>query len=225
MTGAIIFYSSNKQTRLNAMTKYINDNLEPDLAKINPDIYIADCKSGKHTIGIEEIRSLNKFINQKPILYSSRLAIVYNAHTLTLPAQNALLKTLEETPSYATIILETKTLKSLLDTVVSRCRRIKVGESSIKEDNNSFEALINENTLDAMAMANELSKEDKEKIIQTLEDYITGAREYLLQNPRKEIVTSIDLLIETKESIENTNVSVRLALERLFLNIAGLGYN
>lgn len=219
MTGAIIFYSSSKQTRLNAMTKYINDNLELSLNKANADIYVIEKREGKTSIGIDDVRALNKFINQKPIISNYKVVIIHDAGSLTPPAQNALLKALEETPSYATIMLETKTLKSLLDTVVSRCRRIKVGESVSNEVNNLFEALINDNALDAMAMANELSKEDKEKIIQTLEDYITSAREYLLQNPRKEIVTSIKLLIETKENIENTNVSAKLALERLFLSL------
>ena len=53
-----------------------------------------------------------------------RAAIIDDAETLNLPAQNALLKTLEEPPGYAVIFLIAENANALLDTVRSRLRPV-----------------------------------------------------------------------------------------------------
>ena len=55
---------------------------------------------------------------------------------MTIEAQNALLKTLEEPPEYAIIILITSNKESLLDTIKSRCEIIKFLPISIVDLNN-----------------------------------------------------------------------------------------
>lgn len=217
MTGAIVFYNSNKQTRLDKIKTYVENTLELEYKGANPDMLIIKREENKSSISIGIIKGLNKFTNQTPISYNKKVVIIYDAQALTAPAQNALLKTLEETPSYVTIILETKRLKSLLDTVVSRCRRIRVEDSGDINDSNIYQTLIND--IDAMELAYELSKEDKQDIISKLEEYILSAREYLILNPSSKVVDNINLIQDTKESIENTNISTKLALERMFLSI------
>ena len=85
-----------------------------------PDIkYIAHEKSG---IGVDEIREqINDDIVIKP--YSSRykVYIVPDSEKMTVQAQNALLKTIEEPPEYAIIILLTTNADTFLQTILSRC--------------------------------------------------------------------------------------------------------
>lgn len=85
-----------------------------------PDIkYITHEKSG---IGVDEIREqINNDIDIKP--YSSRykIYIVPDGEKMTVQAQNALLKTIEEPPEYAIIILLTTNADTFLQTILSRC--------------------------------------------------------------------------------------------------------
>lgn len=86
----------------------------------HPDvIYI---KSNKKSIGVDVIREqIQDTIHTKPYLYDHKIYIIDEADTLTEQAQNALLKTIEEPPAYAMIILLSCNLNRFLPTVLSRC--------------------------------------------------------------------------------------------------------
>lgn len=74
--------------------------------------------------GIDKIRELQAFATRKPTEGPKNLIIIKEAQHLSLEAQNALLKTLEEPPLYTQIILTVSTAEALLPTVVSRCERL-----------------------------------------------------------------------------------------------------
>jgi len=57
----------------------------------------------------------------KPYSGEYKVYIINDAETMTVQAQNALLKTIEEPPSYAVIILLTSNISALLETILSRC--------------------------------------------------------------------------------------------------------
>jgi DNA polymerase III delta' subunit len=95
-------------------------------ARTHPDIFQIE-PNEKGRIGIESIQEL-----QQPLKFSSynqgrRVIIVKNADAMTVPAQNALLKTLEEPPESTFIILTAESVSALLETIVSRCRNIFFG--------------------------------------------------------------------------------------------------
>ncbi len=81
-----------------------------DTLVINPDT----------SIGIEEVRQIQHFLSRKPIQSDRNAVIINQAQLLTIPAQNALLKTLEEPPSNSQIYLVTNYPDQLLPTVLSR---------------------------------------------------------------------------------------------------------
>lgn len=89
-----------------------------------PDIiYVTHEKP--NTLGVEDIRrQINDDIVLKP--YSSRykIYIVDEAEKMNAQAQNALLKTIEEPPVYAILILLTTNADSFLSTILSRCVRL-----------------------------------------------------------------------------------------------------
>ena len=74
----------------------------------------------KKQISINQIRELKGHIYQKPIKAKVKFVVVKDADMLTIEAQNALLKLLEEPPSHAVIILATQRKQKLLPTVRSR---------------------------------------------------------------------------------------------------------
>ncbi len=89
----------------------------PNITLLEPD--------SKGKIGIEPVHELQHDLRYRQYEKNGRrVVIIASADTLTLPAQNALLKTLEEPPSDTTIILTATSPTALLPTVVSRCRHI-----------------------------------------------------------------------------------------------------
>lgn len=86
-----------------------------------PDIiYITHEKP--NTIGVEDIRSqINNDIGIKPYSSPRKIYIINEGEKMTPQAQNALLKTLEEPPEYAVILILTTNVDELLPTILSRC--------------------------------------------------------------------------------------------------------
>ena len=75
-----------------------------------------------NTIGVEDIRAqINNDIVIKPYSSPRKVYIMNEGEKMTVQAQNALLKTLEEPPEYAVILILTANVDSLLPTILSRC--------------------------------------------------------------------------------------------------------
>ena len=76
----------------------------------------------KASIGVDDIRTqVNADIQVKPYQGPYKIYIIDDADKMTENAQNALLKTIEEPPEYAIIILLACSIQSLLPTILSRC--------------------------------------------------------------------------------------------------------
>lgn len=76
----------------------------------------------KAKIGVDDIRmQLNNDIQIKPYHSKYKIYIIDEAERMTEQAQNALLKTIEEPPAYAVILLLTNNSSMFLQTILSRC--------------------------------------------------------------------------------------------------------
>ncbi len=134
-TSIIISGGNQKQRKEKALflrkkTNPLPLEKDPDTSLIFPN------KNGK--ISIDKIRSLKKWLQRKPFQASKKIAIIEEAEKLTLPAQNAFLKTLEEPPAHSLLLLTTANYHLLLPTVVSRCHLIKIKPISFAQANNSI---------------------------------------------------------------------------------------
>jgi len=96
----------------------INKQCNPDLIIIEPT---------KNSIKIEQIREMRKEIGLKPFKNKKKIYIIDKAEKMTLEASNCLLKTIEEPPYYAIIILICSRIDPILPTIVSRCQIINFG--------------------------------------------------------------------------------------------------
>lgn len=91
----------------------------------NPDFFFID--SEKKSLGIADIRdNIIKNIETKPFKYKYKVFIIKDAHNMTIQAQNALLKTIEDPPKFAIFILLSKNYNSFLPTILSRCISFKI---------------------------------------------------------------------------------------------------
>ncbi len=86
----------------------------------HPDFNIIESEDNK-SIKIEQIRYMQKKVQEKPIMQKRKIYIIDNADLMTTEAQNCLLKTLEEPPEFITIILIGRNEQAFLETIKSRC--------------------------------------------------------------------------------------------------------
>lgn len=82
------------------------------------------------SIGIADIRMLQLAISRVSDNAAPMIGIIEDADRLSVEAQNALLKTLEEPPKHAAIILEASAETVLLPTIVSRCTIVTLPSAS-----------------------------------------------------------------------------------------------
>ena len=113
------------------------ENLQTDGQDMEPCQECHSCKqalSGNHpdiifithekpnTISVDDIRSqINGDVAIKPYSGPKKIYIMNEGEKMTVQAQNALLKTLEEPPEYAVILILTSNVSALLPTIQSRC--------------------------------------------------------------------------------------------------------
>lgn len=91
----------------------------------HPDLLLTRVPEKKTVVGVGEVREAIHQIQYAPFEGRYRIWIVEESERLTDEAQNALLKTLEEPPRAAIIVLVTHLFGALIPTVVSRCRLVR----------------------------------------------------------------------------------------------------
>jgi len=179
-------------------------------------------------MGIPDVRLLQKNLFLKPLRSEEKAEIILAFDGLTLEAQNALLKILEEPPAHTIIIICVLSLEFILPTIISRCTVLEEKETEIKFDENFKNAEIilalkNQTIAEKLKLAQDLAKE-KGSALRFLESCVYGLNETLLENVKtknqtQDIKRDLKNLQEFYNSIKNTNVNLRLALENLFLKI------
>lgn len=94
----------------------------PDVIHVTPE---------KKSMGVEDIRSqILETVDLKPYYFEKKIYIVHQAHTMTVQAQNALLKTLEEPPPFAVFFLLGEQEETFLPTILSRVVTLKIAPLS-----------------------------------------------------------------------------------------------
>lgn len=214
-----------KEWVTDTLTKYSVDRF---------DITVLGQDTKKSTTGIDQVRLIQKNISLKPIAGTVKAVILYNAQFLTIEAQNALLKTLEEPPSDTIIILASNKKEALLPTILSRCTIIDLGfkiQQLAVDEANEFKLLIqsiqNWETGERLKKA-EIFAKDKQESIVFLEKIIISTREMLLSQIKEEnnndylITQLLSYLVAFQKSyqtLSTTNVNPRFTLETMFLSL------
>lgn len=94
---------------------------------------IVNYKSNKSSFGVDEVRNIINEVYKKPFEGDKKVIIIYEGNKLTIQAQNALLKTIEEPPEGVHIIILCESLELILDTIKSRCEIYKLTPLTKKE--------------------------------------------------------------------------------------------
>ncbi len=187
-----------------------------DLSDINinhPDVLYF--KAGEK-LGIGEARKIKEHFSLKPYSAKGRTVIIEDASVMTIEAQNALLKTLEEPPEEAILILGAPSDTNLLPTILSRCQIVilnppKAGEGSFANASTyqeDIEKLLNS------------SIEERFEYIEKLKDrkeFLQGLLNYFHQKLPDHVEFTKELL--QAEQWAKQNVNLRGILEYLMLKM------
>lgn len=176
-------------------------------------------------MGIEEVRNIQKKIILRPFKGKTKAVVIDAYSEITVQAQNALLKVLEEPPANTIIIISTAKKELLLSTIISRCKIIELKE---KETNLANEDLLQLGNILNIVLNGKIG--GKLKIAQDIATNKDGAVLWLEKMSifvRKKLVESyndpkylnfLKSLQKTYAVIKSTNVNQRIALENLFLS-------
>lgn len=186
--------------------------LETLIKDYKDDVLVLDGKLLKVT----EVREFIRWINLKPIFKEKKLVIFLNSEYINIVSANTILKTLEEPPTYAKIILNTLNEQRILPTIKSRCIKIKIPYKVDKiapEYYLSPEELSKKSVKERFKWVDEnYEKEDLEKVIALWQSY------YQEKLKSGEDVLEILVKLIRARDLLLTNISVKLLLENLLLN-------
>ena len=194
----------------------LNANSNPDFQIIDPD--------GK-SIKIEQIRNMQSKILEKPIISSKKVYIIDNSELMSEESQNCLLKTLEEPPEYAMIILISSNENRIIQTIKSRCIIVRFEDLT----NEEISKYLNTQDIDIIKLCDgSLEKADhiqeKKEIYYKLRDIANNLEKKslidvlnnseLLYNSKDDIIELLDYLnvIFFEKCKENINYSKAVSI-------------
>ncbi|MGV3024779.1 DNA polymerase III subunit delta' [Clostridium thermobutyricum] len=105
--------------------------LNKELFKANVDSI--EYRPKKASIGVDDVREIIEEVNKKPYEGDKKVITIFSGEKLTIQAQNALLKTIEEPPKGVFIIILTTSIEIILETIKSRCQIYKLTPLSNEE--------------------------------------------------------------------------------------------
>jgi DNA polymerase-3 subunit delta' len=195
-----------------------------DITIITPEEKAETTKS----LGIDVVKSMQKMVFYKPLKSSHKAVILKQAQLLTIPAQNALLKLLEEPPDHTLLFLLTSQLDVLLSTILSRCSIITLETANqtlpdeAKHKASEFLASLPKQSVgDVLKKAQDLAKQ-KDAATDFVRAMTLVSRQQLLEqinspDPASDISHHLFLLQDTYKTLSSSNTNPRMALEHLFL--------
>lgn len=206
----IIFVYKNREMNEQTVADFAAENAIPRecLFHLIPE---------KRQLSIEQIRLLKK----QMITTSSqrRLFVLHDFDMASPPAQNALLKTLEEKRDTDYFLLLVNQLERVLSTIRSRCH------VRFADDHNSFaiseemkkmaDSLSQQKTLPLLSHPHLIGM-TQEKALQFLDELIIALRTQLSKVPDKTVILLKDAL-KTKSLLQSNNLNPQLAIDSLLL--------
>ena len=99
----------------------------------HPDYYFSAPLPGKQSMGIDQIRTMQRFLALRPVRGGKKVCVLNEAHILTDQAQSALLKVLEEPPGDAIIVLIAVSGATLSLPLLSRCQYVRFAPLPVQD--------------------------------------------------------------------------------------------
>lgn len=225
----IIIRTNKSKSSLDFVVDWLNENTKSKLStsSIQNQTNIALINREGESIKIKTVRDIKEqlaFAAYQANL--TRFVVFLDAHLLTIPAQNALLKTIEEPPENTQILFVTSMPEKLLETIRSRCQLATFGYSKTPElkDNSKIQMLYLDIISASMGQRIIYASnfKEREEALQVCNQLVRYLHSELKNNEskllKKHIVKNISRILETINQLEH-NVNVLLALENCFFEL------
>lgn len=222
MIQSKLIVGGNQNKRKQVIVNILEEKVGLDTIKPHPDLILVE---GTNSISIDQIREVGRKVSLKPYTLPAKIVIIFEAEKLTIPAQNAFLKTLEEPPDNTIFILGTTKLDSLLPTIVSRCQIINIPkpEEILASDQEKEEcqqtavSILKSGLGERLKIASNYSK-DKSQALRFAQILLVTLRQMMIQKPTPNIINSINNTQKAIVMLEaNTNPS--LVIGNLLLSL------
>ncbi len=162
---------------------------------------------GASNRGIDEIRELRENIRYMPSSRKFRVYIIDEVHMLTLPAFNALLKTLEEPPPHVKFIFATTEPHKVPITILSRCQRFDFKRIPVKKILEQLERIAKEEEIEVSTSALTLIAREAEGSMRDAESLLDQVVSFTGSKIEDKDITDIlgiidrDLVLECSRAI------------------------
>lgn len=195
--------------------KYINKYIEENHLELYNVIRFEE------KVLIANAREIKRILSVKQGESDRKLIVIENE--ITIDAQNALLKSIEELPLNIDLFIVSKNADFLLPTVISRCTIISLVDNKIDSDTPAFVELVekhyaSKNDASPLLLVDRILNDEVRD--DTLNEIIASFRIALLNSLKegyleksKRIYTALNRLLKHAPLISNNNVNLRLTLE------------
>lgn len=194
-------------------------DINADLIKETIGLAVADFEIiDSEAIKIVDVRKVLHWLYLRPMVGEKKVLVILKAELLNSNNSTTLLKTVEEPPSYASIVLVTGDEHRILPTIVSRCRKIRLPFSvnnNLPENYKSVEEIVRLNVKERFELAAMIAEMENSDIKQILTLWQANYRQKLLKGDDK--IQVLEKINRSKDLLE-TNISVKLLIENLLLN-------
>lgn len=231
MLASILITGADKQRRQEKALREA-ENFLGGKTENNPDFHLIE---GETSIKIAQIKELKGKVSLKPFSAETIVVLINEAEKMTLPAQNSLLKILEEPPQSSRIILTAQGLKNLLPTIVSRCQIIhlsderKTDHSILDSQFPIFNSILSASPGQKILLMEKYSQ-TREQALEFCQNQILFLRETLRQKVQNSKTNHRQISLNAKQIVKiirrlqkgltllKDNVNPRLLIENLLLS-------
>lgn len=192
------------------------------------------------SIGVNDVRGVASRLSIHPVSSPCHAVVLRDAHAMTIEAQNAFLKTLEEPAGDAMILLETDQPDALLPTILSRCHVIRLSGHTDRvqpcqsDQETSIQCLLSIERLLSASMGEHLKMIDttiktRDDALSFVNQAIQALEQHLLTgfNPVNTVISINLSLVQTAKLLRRfltarsqllSNITPKLALDVIFLS-------
>jgi len=207
--------------------KIFKDNLDN-----NPDYKVITVED--KSIKVDKIRELQKDVIVKPIQHEKKIYVIASANKMNLAAQNCLLKTLEEPPENVMIILTGPSIYSVIGTIRSRVKQVKlesVREDIFPEEIRELLDNLHRKSVTEVMKYSEFFDKNKDNVIEVLhkmasycDKKILGLKNELSSNAQCDIMRFAKYIAEinSAEQMLAENANFGMTIDNMLLNMRGL---
>lgn len=218
---------------LSEQVELLKIHSDASLAEIfsSPDFMIVNGDLTENTVDalpIERVRELQVEALQAPLIHSKRILFIAEMQTASQPAQNALLKLLEEPPDHVHVILTTTQLSGVLETIQSRSQVIQldaltVGKTAEKHDSEDLRFLLEKPLTYTEIFKISEKYKDKAEATAWVHSVATFLHDQLNASPSMELVEHLKRATKARVQLEK-NVNTRLVIEQFLFPFAAAAH-